>query len=175
MINDSLADRAPVEERAEKCLGLWAAVLAQGIRDAAAAQIKRLEMQKELDSGRADGLRQAVSTLRESEQAVKELKLRIESGKVNGKPLSPRALRTLEKTLERKFKSLSVLELRPAHTYLCRDEATRWFWSDSTELGSFLQLYNLFPRLPPVEEFRELLAEQPHRLVNINLEKVSRT
>lgn len=175
MINDSLADRAPTEERAEKCLALWAAVLAQGIRDVASAQIKRLEMQRDLDSGKADGLKQAISTLRESEAAVKELKLRIESGQANGKPLSTRSLKALEKTLERKSKALSTLELRPAHTYLCRDEVTQWFWSDSTEIGSFLQLYNLFPNLPPVEEFRAMIMDYPHRFASINLEKVSRT
>lgn len=91
---------------------------------------------------------------------------------MNGKPLAPSARRALERSLKDQEKALKRLELRPAVLYAGLDEATEWLWSDSVELGAFVQLYNLFNSLPPVSEFRRLFIKTPTRFLNVNLEKV---
>ena len=55
------------------------------------------------------------------------------------------------------------------------DQATTWFKSSSTELGSFLQLHSLFDGIPGVNDFRHMVVSDPDRFINMTIHRMDQS
>ena len=163
MINDTLSSDPQLDEATERCRDLWANVLASGIRDFVAVETERRNLVREvkLNTPLGQDLKARVNRF-----VVVELDVERISDCYVAKPSEA----TL-KRLRNKQKLLQSKSMNQVLVYMGRDRTTEWFWDDDQLVGTFGYIYALFPKLPPIDEFREMIMSNPLRFRNLNLTK----
>ena len=163
MINDTLSSDPQLDEATERCRDLWANVLASGIRDFVVVETERRNLVREvkLNTPLGQDLKARVNRF-----VVVELDVERISDCYVEKPSEA----TL-KRLRNKQKLLQSKSMNQVLIYMGRDRTTEWFWDDDQLVGTFGYIYALFPKLPPIDEFREMIMSNPLRFRNLNLTK----
>lgn len=163
MINDTLSSDPQLDEAAERCRDLWANVLASGIRDFVVVETERRKLVREvkLNTPLGQDLKARVNRF-----VVVELDVE----RINDCYLAAPSDATL-KRLKNKQKLLQSKSMNQVLVYMGRDRTTEWFWDDDQLIGTFGYIYSLFPKLPPIDEFRRMIMSNPLRFRNLNLTK----
>lgn len=150
-------------EQGERLLALWVYVLHRGVRDFAAAEIKRGTLESLVDSGTDKGLsfKQLVKAFNSRLEQLRELQADV--------PLSKQRCLTHQRAVKDKVKLLSSTLYDDAVVFMGYDEPTEWFWSDSIEVGSIRWIYGMLRDMPTLDEYRTLVLSDLKRFAESTL------
>lgn len=171
MINEDPESR-PSTEQMDNLLELWATVLAQGVRDVAKAECTRRTLVELVKSGQGQDILRGAEKLHRCVEAVEMLADRLDSYERAGFEVGAAARKALKKELTTNIRMLKGLELRSSLVYAGLDEATEWFWDDGRELCAIRTIYSLFPALPKLDDFRQMVVDAPDAYLKFSIDKV---